>query len=110
MTESAEHRIETAHVRRSPRYAIFFAVGAGLGILAALILTFAFEGGKSAATQVTYSDSQVFGFLCLVCIPVGLAIGGGIALLLERRMSRRTREVRIDHERVTLDTPDTPDA
>ena len=27
MTERAQHQIETAHVRRSPRYAIFFVLG-----------------------------------------------------------------------------------
>jgi hypothetical protein len=46
-----------------------------------------------------YSASQVFGFLCLVCIPVGMALAGGLALLLDRRLARRTHEVRIDHER-----------
>lgn len=105
MSESAEprteHRIETATVRRSPRYAIFFAAGAAVGILVALILTFAFDGTaqKSPTTDVMYSASQVFGFLCLVCIPVGMALAGGLALLLDRRLARRTHDVRIDHER-----------
>ena len=100
--EHAVHRIETARVRRSPRYAIFCVAGAALGILAALILTFAFDGTAeaSASTSVTYSTSQVFGFLSLVCIPIGLAVGAVVALLLDRSLARRTREVRIDHERV----------
>lgn len=104
MTESAQHHIETATVRRSPRYAIFFVAGAALGILLALILTFAFDGTleKSPTTQVLYSTSQVFGFLCLMCIPIGLAVGGAVALLLDRRMSKRTHEVRIDRERVEV--------
>ena len=100
--EHAVHRIETARVRRSPRYAIFCVAGAALGILAALILTFAFDGTaqQSPSTQVTYSTSQVFGFLSLVCIPIGLAVGAAVALVLDRSLARRTREVRIDHERV----------
>ena len=100
--EHAVHRIETARVRRSPRYAIFCVAGAALGILAALILTFAFDSTAeaSASTSVTYSTSQVFGFLCLVCIPIGLAVGAVVALVLDRSLARRTREVRIDHERV----------
>ncbi len=112
MTESAQHRTvhshETATVRRSPRYAIFFAAGAVLGILIALILTFAFDGtaDKSPSTQVLYSTSQVFGFLCLVCIPIGLAIGGVVALVLDRRMARRAHQVRIDHERVEVEYPE----
>ncbi|WP_454117731.1 potassium transporter Trk [Microbacterium lacticum] len=108
MTEHAEHRIETAHVRRSPRYAIFFMLGAILGILAALILTFAFDGTqqKSPSTQVLYSTPQVFGFLCLVCIPIGMAVLGAVALILDRRLSRRQHEVRVDHERVEIDPGD----
>ncbi|WP_279071873.1 potassium transporter Trk [Microbacterium lacticum] len=108
MTERAQHQIETAHVRRSPRYAIFFVLGAILGILAALILTFAFDGTeeKSASTQVIYSTSQVFGFLCLVCIPIGMAVLGAVALILDRRLSRRQHEVRVDHKRVEVDYPD----
>ena len=100
--EHAVHRIETARVRRSPRYAIFCVAGAALGILAAIILTFAFDGTAeaSASTSVTYSTSQVFGFLSLVCIPIGLAVGAVVALVLDRSLARRTREVRIDHERV----------
>lgn len=102
--EHAVHRIETARVRRSPRYAIFCVAGAALGILAALILTFAFDGTaqQSPSTQVTYSTSQVFGFLSLVCIPIGLAVGAAVALVLDRVLSRRIRDVRIDHERVEL--------
>lgn len=99
-----EHRTEAARVRRSPRYAVFLVAGAALGILAALILTFAFDGTeqKSPTTNALYSSSQVFGFLCLVCIPVGLALGGAVALLIDRRLARRTRAVHIDHERTSL--------
>lgn len=108
MTESAQHRIETAHVRRSPRYTMFFLVGAILGALTALALTFGFHGSEQASptTQAQYSVSQVFGFLCLVCIPVGMALLGAVALIIDRRMSRRAREVRIDHERVQVHRPD----
>lgn len=95
---------ETASVRRSPRYSVFFVFGAGVGILVALILTFVFDGTaeKSPTTQVLYSTSQVFGFLCLVFIPVGIAIGGVVALIFDRSLARRTREVRIAHEHVEV--------
>ncbi|MFT3797963.1 potassium transporter Trk [Microbacterium sp.] len=100
---TAEHRIETARLRRSPRYAAFLLVGAGLGILVAVLLTFLFDGTAepSATTGVEYSTSQVFGFVCLVCIPVGLALGGGVALVADRMLARRARNVLVDHERVT---------
>jgi len=106
MSEPAGHRIEAAQLRRSPRYGVFLAAGAALGILAALILTFAFDGTaeKSQATGVLYSTGQVFGFLCLFCIPIGLAVGGAVALVLDRVLTRRVRAVRIDHE--TVHAPD----
>lgn len=99
---------ETARVRRSPRYGVFFVLGAGVGILAALILTFVFDGTaeKSPTTQVLYSTSQVFGFLCLVFIPVGMALGGVVALIFDRSFARRTHEVRIEHEHVEIAHPD----
>lgn len=105
MTETTAHHIETARVRRSPRYAVFLVVGALLGILVAAILTFAVGDGvdKSATTEITYTTGQVFGFLALVGVAVGLAVGGIVALLLDRSFSRRTREVRVDRERVEHD-------
>ncbi|GAA3036395.1 potassium transporter Trk [Microbacterium dextranolyticum] len=105
MTESAEHRIESAQVRRSPRYAMFFLVGGVLGVLVALVLTFGFNGtlDVSPTTQAQYSTGQVFGFLCLFCIPVGVAVLGAVALLIDRGFSRRVRDVRVDHERIVID-------
>ncbi|RLK52319.1 potassium transporter Trk [Microbacterium telephonicum] len=104
MTDPAEHRIEKAQLRRAPKYGVFLALGAALGIIAALILTFAFAGGQDATdespfTGVTYTTTQVFGFVALICIPVGLALGGVVALILDRTVGRRTREVTVDHER-----------
>ncbi|MBB4140458.1 potassium transporter Trk [Microbacterium invictum] len=99
MTEPAGDRIETARVRRSPRYGVFLAAGAAVGLLAALILTFVFDGFKSPAIGVTYSTGQVFGFLALYCIPIGLALTGILALILDRVAGKRTHEVRISRER-----------
>lgn len=97
-------RIETLVVRRSPKYSVFLLLGAAAGILVAMILTFAFSGTaeKSAATGMIYSQGQVFGFLALVCIAVGLVLSGALALLLDRISSRRTRTVTVDHEAVRL--------
>lgn len=100
MTESAGHRIELAHLRRSPRYGVFLAVGAGAGILAALILTFAFqvEDSTSITTGVSYSTTQIFGFLCLIAVPIGMAVSAGVALIFDRVLARRTRDVRVSHD------------
>lgn len=106
MTEPAGERIETARVRRSPRYGVFLAAGAALGLLAALVLTFVFDGWKSPATGVTYSSGQVFGFLALYAIPIGIAVTGIVALILDRVASRRTHEVRISREQIRTDDAD----
>lgn len=101
MTDPAPEHIETARLRRSPRYGAFLAAGAALGLIVALILTFAFDGtADTSDAGVVYSAGQVFGFVALACVPVGMAVGITVALLLDRRFSRRTRDVLIDHERV----------
>ena len=99
---ASSERIETLRVRRAPRISVFLIAGAGLGILAAMILTFAFDGTLygSPNTGMVYSQGQVFGFLALIGIAVGLAVGGVIALILDRRSSRHTREVAVDHESI----------
>lgn len=88
-------------VRRAPKYGVFLTVGAALGVLVALILTFATgEETTSPLTDVTYSSMQVFGFLALIGIAVGLAIGGIVALLFDRASRRHARTVSFDHETI----------
>ncbi|CAL4858499.1 potassium transporter Trk [Microbacterium sp. MM2322] len=104
MAEHSETHVESAELRRSPRFAAFFAAGAALGIIVALILTYAFGDGQiSESTGARYSQSQVFGFLLLGCVPAGVAIGGVVALLFDRVLGRRQRTVRIERERVETD-------
>ncbi|ALJ22139.1 hypothetical protein [Microbacterium sp. No. 7] len=97
-----QHTIETARVRRAPRFSVFFLLGAALGVLTALILTFAFDGSdeRSPFTTVAYSTGQVFGFLLLFCVPIGLILGGVVAVVLDRTVGRRTREVTISRDRI----------
>ncbi len=92
--------VETARVRRAPKYSVFLALGAALGILVAMILTFAFNGQADPAIgqTVSFSQGQVFGFLALVCGVVGLGLGGVVALIFERTIGRRTHEVVVDRE------------
>jgi len=91
--------IETVRVRRAPKYGVFLAAGAFLGILVALILTFAIDGAAvSPYTQVVYSQLQVFGFTALICVVVGVTLGAIVALIFERVLGARTRQVIVDHE------------
>lgn len=105
MPEHSQDRIETVSVRRAPRISVFLVAGALLGAIVAFILTFAFGGtvDPSPNTGVVYSQGQVFGFLALICIPVGLALAGLLALLLDRRSQRHVHEVTVDHESVHVD-------
>jgi hypothetical protein len=99
---TVEEHIETLRLRRSPKYSVFLVAGAGLGVLAAMILTFAFNGtgDTSPNTGLVYTSSQVFGFLALICITVGVVLGGLTALVLDRMLAKRTRDVVVDRESV----------
>ena len=101
MSEQHESHIESARLRRSPRYGVFLTLGVALGLITALILTYSVDSeAVSRTTGVAYDTTQVLGFMALVCGTVGLALGGLIALVFDRVLSRRVRTVRIDHETV----------
>ena len=94
------HR-ETVRVRRAPRYGVFLVLGAALGVFVAMILTFAFHGtDEPSAAGVQYTQLQVFGFLALIGIAVGVAVGGVVAVAFDRASARRSREVGAFRERV----------
>jgi len=79
-------------VRRSPRYGSFLLLGAALGVLVALILTFAFPENDE------FDRGQVFGFLLLWCGAGGLALGGIAALVIDRVLSKRRGTAVAEHE------------
>ena len=92
-------QIETVRVRRAPKYGVFLVLGAALGVFVAMILTFAFNGtDEASAAGIEYSQGQVFGFLALIGVAVGLAVGGLVALAFDRVLSKRARDVSVDHE------------
>ena len=104
-SSSSGDRTQTVRVRRAPKYAVFLIAGAALGLIVALILTFAFNGTatESPNTGLVYSAGQVFGFLLLICGTAGVGIGAIVALLFDRASARRAREVVVDHESVRTD-------
>ena len=103
MNSTDSHETVEATVRRVPRFGVFMGLGIVLGIIAAGIVTMVGSYEESAALGVVYPPSQVFGFALLWTVPIGLALGGVVALILERTARRHDRVVRVDHETVTTD-------
>ena len=61
-------------------------------VLVALVLTFAYpENGQ-------FDRGQVFGFLLLWCGASGAALGGVVALIIDRRLSKRGGSAVAEHE------------
>lgn len=89
--EPAEVRTRTTvAVRRSPKYARLIILGALVGLIAAMILTFAFPESEE------FSQGQVFGFLALICAAIGVALFGLIAIILDKTVGAKTRQVAAD--------------
>jgi len=89
---------DTVIVRRAPKYGRFMTLGAGLGAIVALVLTLAFTPTESEIVPVGYDGGQVFGFLLLICVSIGVALGALIALAFDRSMAKRTTSVGVEHE------------
>lgn len=100
MSSSETPQTVEATVRHVPRYGVFMGLGVVLGLIAAAVLTFTGSFEESEAFDVVYPAGQVFGFLLLWTVPAGLALGGVVALVLERTGRRHDRVVRVDRETV----------
>ncbi|MFT4233657.1 MAG: potassium transporter Trk [Microbacterium sp.] len=95
-TEGTQH----LQVRHAPKYGVFVALGAAVGLIVAMILSTVFDGTQdpSPFTEATYTTTQAFGFICLWCLPAGILLGLVIAWILDRTVGRRTRTVAVTHE------------
>jgi len=102
MSPTSDDHLEQVTVRRSPKYSVFLLLGGAVGLLVAMILTFLFDGTtqESPNTGLVYSQMQVFGFLLLIFVSVGVALGGAVALILDRVYARRARTLQVEHERI----------
>jgi hypothetical protein len=79
---------ETVTVRRSPRYLRFFILGLIVG------LTVAFP------IDAEYTVLQVFGFMLLITLSVGGALGLVVAIILDRTVGKRTITTQATRETV----------
>ena len=89
---------DTVMVRRAPRFGRFIILGAILGAIVALILTFAFDGQAPENELVQFDKGQVFGFLLLICGAVGVGLGAVVALIIDRVLARRAEAGIAEHE------------
>ena len=89
-----------ADVRRAPKYGVFAALGAMLGVVVAMILSTVFDGTAepSRYTEIQYTTSQAFGFILLWCVPAGILLGMLVALVLDRTVGRRVRTAHVVRE------------
>lgn len=103
MSRKTTHQTIEARIRPVPRYGVFLGLGVVLGVIAAGILTAVGSYEPSKVLDVVYPPGQVFGFALLWTMPIGLALGGVVALILDRAARRHSRVVRVDHEHVQDD-------
>lgn len=109
MNRNASQETVEAKIRPVPRYGVFMGAGVIIGIVIAAILTATGSFEQSEVAGVVYPPGQVFGFLLLWAIPVGLALGGIVALIFDRTARRKARTVQVRHE--SVETPDeTPES
>jgi hypothetical protein len=89
----SEPQRRQVRVRRSPKIGVFLLVGAVVGALIAVV------AGNVTPPDATIPAPQAIGFLVLLLAPVGAAVSGAIALLIDRSAERRSKIV--DAERTT---------
>ncbi|GGI46227.1 hypothetical protein BCL57_001341 [Agromyces flavus] len=97
-----ERTNDSVSVRRAPRYPAFIVAGIVLGAVLALVLTFAYpENGE-------FDRGQVFGFIVLWCAAFGAALGGVVALIVDRRLAKRRGSAVAEHESTHFVDGDSP--
>ena len=95
MSEKATVTTEQVIVRRSPKFLAFMLAGIIVGIVAALILTFAFPNDSQ------FTLTQIFGFLVLFTGSIGGTLGLVFALIVDRYYTRHVTEVTAEKTEVS---------
>jgi hypothetical protein len=74
-------------IRRAPKIPVFLVLGALVGFFGTLIVT-ALQPADPAVGFIA-----LFGYFCIYGIPLGIVLGGFLAILLDRLSVRRARSV-----------------
>lgn len=106
MSRTPSHSTVEAKIRPVPRYGVFMVTGAVVGAIVAGILTLLGSYEPSDVLGVVYPPGQVFGFALLWTVPIGVALGGIIAVGLDRAARKHARVVRVEHEVVVENDDD----
>lgn len=83
----SEPQRRQVRVRRSPKIGVFLLLGAAVGALVAIVAV------NVTPPDATIPAPQAIGFLILLLAPVGAAVFGAFALVLDRIAERRSRIV-----------------
>ena len=80
-------------LRRAPRYRPFGLTGAFIGVVAGVVLALSFTATSD------YSMQTIAGYFAAMFGLLGLVLGLGVAVLIERRHARRGRSAQAQSER-----------
>jgi hypothetical protein len=85
--DAEEEERTSVVIRRAPKFSVFVAVGAVLGLVATLILTSLFPADPSVGFGATVGYFALFG------VPIGGIVGAAVAIVFDRRANRRAAQV-----------------
>lgn len=84
-------------IRRAPKFGAFMVVGGVLGFIATLIATSLFPTDPSVGLAASVAYFSLYG------VSAGVVIGAVVALILDRRSSKRAISVAAEHEEVAAE-------
>lgn len=90
----AEPDVRDATVRRAPKWSAFILVGTLVGLLVTIAVTTAFPADPNIGMPMTVFVVGIFG------VSGGAAVGAILALIADRRSSRRARQVTVERGEV----------
>jgi hypothetical protein len=83
VTQNDDH--QDVRIRRVPKYGRFIALGGGLGAIITFVLTASFPVDPNVGFW------PLFGYFALFGVSAGVVLGAGIALVLDRWASKRSK-------------------